>query len=77
MTIRTDLAQHIRRVDGENKLGAHELGYEIALTLTSRPHRVDSADLIRFVKDTNPDKTMSAGALADAIVDHFQLDTEN
>jgi hypothetical protein len=74
VSIRNDLAEHIRRVDGDNTLPAHELGYEIAHQLTTRPRRVDSGDVIGFVKRVNPDKAMGAGALADAIVDHFRLE---
>lgn len=74
MNIRNDLAQHIRRVDGGNKLPPAELGYEISYLLTARPYRVDSGELVGFVKRVNPDKTMGAAALADAIVDEFNLD---
>ncbi|WP_033338861.1 hypothetical protein [Catenuloplanes japonicus] len=74
--IRNDLAEHIRRTDGGNKLTAHELGMEIAVRVV--PLRLDlyGDDVIAFVEATNPDKTMGAGALADAIVDHFGLDGE-
>ena len=74
MSLRTDLAAHIRRVDGGNKLTPTEVGYEIALTLTVRPHRVDSANLIGFVKRVNWDKRMCPTMLAVAIVDHFNLE---
>jgi hypothetical protein len=79
VSIGTDLAHHILNVDPDNTMAATELGYEIALTLNTRrthPHRVDSADLIGFVKRINSDKTLGAGALADAIVDEFNLDEE-
>ena len=72
-----DIAAMIREVDGGNKLTPHELGVALTDTLGRRPYRVDSGDLIHFLKRTNPDKRMGAGRLAELIVAEFRLDEEN
>ncbi len=78
VSITDQIAQHIRIVDGGNKMPARDLGREIALYLGHKPNgvRYDSADLVGFVERTNPDKTMGAGALAELIVAEFNLDEE-
>jgi hypothetical protein len=70
------IAAHIRRVDGGNRLTPHELGMALCDLLGHRPYRLDSTELIGFVKRTNPDKRMGAGALAELIVAEFNLDEE-
>jgi hypothetical protein len=68
--IRNEIAEHIRRADGGNRLTARELGERLAM-------REDLGQrVVEFVEAANPDKTMGAGALADAIVDRFGLDPE-
>lgn len=70
-----DLASHIRRVDGGNRLSAYELGEEVNDFLYRRS-LIDADQLSpvnHFVVRTNPDKRMGAGALAEAIVAEFEL----
>lgn len=76
MSLRNDLAQHIRRVDGANQLAAHDLGHEIAARIIHLICDINllGIDIVAFVERVNPDKRMGAGALADAIVDHFNLE---
>lgn len=70
------LAQNIRIVDGGNRMSPHELGVVVAEFLSVRPYRRDSAEVIAFVKRTNPDKRIGAGRLAELIVAEFRLDEE-
>lgn len=71
-----DLAEFIRRVDGDNKLPAEELSAALANHLIDAfgHERVFASDVVEFVERTNPDKAMGAGQLAELIVAEFQLD---
>lgn len=73
-----EIAQHIRIVDGGNKMPADALGREITMFLGHKPNgvRYDSADLVRFVARTNPDKALGASALAELIAAEFNLNQE-
>ncbi len=74
-----DLAQHIRRIDGGNRMDPHKLGNEIAGFLIDRGLIVTEDDEIavtNYAADRNPDKRMGAGALAELIVAEFKLDEE-
>jgi hypothetical protein len=78
VTTRTvnDIAEVIREIDGDNLLPIQEL----SATLTNRliafygDEALFAADIVAFVERTNPDKQMGAAALADAIVDEFNLE---
>lgn len=72
--IRNHTAAIIREVDGGNKMPAAELGAVLASRLIPFFHDLYAEDVIGFVERINPGKTMGAGALADAIVDHFHLE---
>jgi hypothetical protein len=75
--IRNDLAEMIREVDGGNSLDPTSLGIKLFARLFAGAYdskRFD--DFLAFVARINPDKTMAASALADAIVDEFNLDQE-
>lgn len=76
--LRNDLAAHIRRVDGDNKLDSYDLGDRIASYLYNDRELISTeSEAIKvesFVIRTNRDKAMGAAALADAIVDHFKLE---
>ena len=74
MGIRDDLAQHIRIVDGDNMLPPYELGWEVAHCLSDRTEEVSGFAVVELVERTNPGKTMGAAVLADAIIDHFDLE---
>lgn len=67
-----DLAQFIRRVDGDNALSPAALGWEIVGWLPP----IFGADVVGFVERTNPDKRLGAGRLAELIVAEFKLDEE-
>lgn len=71
------LAQHIRTVDGGNRLSPGVLGREVATYLMASSNFTGVDDLIGYVEFINPDKTMGAGALAEAIVTEFDLDKED
>jgi hypothetical protein len=75
--IRNDIAGLIRDYDADNTMTATLLGKCLGRDLGDGGF-VDlyADDIIRFVERVNPDKTMSVGALADAVVDHFKLDEE-
>jgi hypothetical protein len=75
MDIRIELSHFIRKVDGDNKLPANQLGVEIEAFLGG--FALDQMEVVRFVERINPDKTMGAGYLADEVVDEFNLDEEN
>lgn len=67
-----DIAAHIRRVDGDNKLDSNILGQRIAEQfLPEADRRV--GDLAGYVGFINADKSMGAGALAEAVVAEFEL----
>ena len=77
-----DLAQFIRRVDGDNRMYPRSLGARIADFVNGVNGLVDGPNEIRnryadFVERTNPDKRMGAGALAELIMAEFGLDKEN
>jgi hypothetical protein len=78
------IAQHIRTVDGDNKMSAAALGRRIGWHLadeydvedmTARTASVEA--MVAFVERVNPDKTLGAGRLAELIVDEFDLDEED
>ena len=71
-----DIAQHIRIVDGGNRLTPGELGAALANHLVQRcgPFIIFAADVVEFVERTNPDKKLGAGHLAELIVAEFDLD---
>lgn len=71
-----DIAAHIRRVDGGNRMGPAELGWAIQEFVDQGREKPLGADVPLFVERINPDKTMGAGALAEAIVAEFGLDPE-
>jgi hypothetical protein len=71
-----EIAAHIRRVDGSNKMPARVVGTRIAnfldgVTDGSEETQIRIED---FVERTNLDKTVGAGALAELIVAEFRLD---
>lgn len=84
--IRNDIAEYIRLVDGNNQLGPAQLSASIAAHLRQQG-LVDEATenaIDDFAYEANrggsgylQPKRLGAGALADAIVDHFGLDKEN
>lgn len=68
------IAQHIRIVDGGNKLPARDLGEKIGNYLDDDGCK-GCVDLVAdFVARINPDKRMGAGALAEVIAAEFGLD---
>lgn len=78
MQLVDQIAQHIRFVDGGNKLDAYDLGDRIASYLYNDLELISTESqaikIESFVARTNPDKTMGAGALAELIVAEFDLD---
>jgi hypothetical protein len=79
--LRDDLAARIRHVDGDNRAHPADLASDIGEFLAPRlPFEGILARLEEikdFVFHVNRNKTMGADALADAIVDRFNLDEEN
>jgi hypothetical protein len=79
--LRDDLAAHIRHVDGDNTMDPYDRGDRIASFLYNVRELISTeSEAIRvesFVIRASRNKTMSADALADAIVDRFKLDEEN
>ncbi len=77
MTARTvdDIAALIREVDSDNAMDSNVLGRKVAERLLPAGD-VRINDMAGFIGWTNPDKTMGAGALAELIVDEFDLDEE-
>lgn len=71
--IRNDVARYIQVIDGDNSVSPADLGESLAVCIA--PTKVH--ELVHFVERANPDKTMDAGALTDAIVDEFNLDEGN
>jgi hypothetical protein len=61
-----EITQHIRRVDGGNKLSPHELGMELY-------YRFGNTGVVGFVERVNPDKRLGAGRLAELICAEFDL----
>lgn len=74
--IRNIVAIRIREFDPDNTLPAGELGKSLGIVLAPWFTDLYADDIIRFVEQVNPGKTFGAGALADALVDHFRLDQE-
>lgn len=76
--IRNDIAQYIRTTDGGNRLDPSTLGVAIEdfLQQDHDNYTVEARALADLIQRINPNKRMGAGALADAIVDHFKLDEE-
>lgn len=76
--LRSELAEHIRRVDGDNKMDPYDLADRISSHLYNNLELISTeSEAIKvefFVIRANPDKTMGAAALADAIVDRFKFD---
>lgn len=69
-----DIAQHIRFVDGGNRMPARDVGIEVGRFVETDGCQ-GCVDLVAdFVARTNPDKRMGAGALAELIVAEFNLD---
>ena len=77
MSLRADLVEHIRRVDGDNTLRADILGNRIVCEFYGDFPDGRRVEVTGYVNTINGDKRMGAAALADAIVDHFNLETEN
>lgn len=77
VNIRSDLAAFIRKVDGDNRLSAHDLGMDIAAQLVTGYSDLYGEDVIRFVERVNPAKTLCICDLANEIVDHFDLESES
>ena len=84
--IRNDIATRVREVDGNNELAPSALAHEVVGYLRSRgligdeetENAVDDFvyDATRGTGVGQP-KPMGAAPLADAIVDHFNLDEGN
>jgi hypothetical protein len=75
--IRNDIAELIQRVDGRNRLKPKTLAAEIEDGLQDLGvYTVEWKPLADLIARVNPDKTMGAAAMADAIVDEFNLDQE-
>lgn len=81
MSLRDDLAEHIRRGQdraAKQNLTSHAYALEVGIhagTVTGRrPWKVDSAELIGFIRNNDPTCDAEAAVLADAIVDHFHLE---
>lgn len=76
MDIRNTIAATIRRVDGNNNADARTVAFAIADQLTGEAlvEFIDEYEVIAVIEKRNPDKTMGAAALADAIVDDLNLD---
>ena len=78
MSLRAELAEHIRHVDGGNELSPAVLAIRLAAWLLNRGYRSSaSRDVRAYIAYVNPDKQLSAAALADAIVDHFNIDPKD
>lgn len=71
-----DLAQFIRRVDGDNTATPKALGELISNWIDGEGYEVPREDVIAFVERANPDKWVGAGRLAGLIVAEFGLDEE-
>lgn len=78
VTARTvnDIADMIREVDRDNRMTATNLGATLASRLCVFYGDLEVVDVIDFVVEVNPDKTLGAGRLAGLIVEEFQLDEE-
>lgn len=74
VNIRDRIADTIRRVDGNNDMDISDLGWEIATQVVVDRSDLYGADIVLFCERVNADKSMGAGALADAITGHFNLD---
>ncbi len=77
MNIRNELAEHIRRSDPGNRLSPERLGVSVAFMVARRFPVLTEQAVAGFVEQVNPGKTMGAAALADAVVDRFDLDCED
>lgn len=76
--IRLDLAQHIRYMDGRNDLTCAALSTVVVVFVGEVTDRqISRGEMDDLMSGINPDKTMGAAALADAVVDHFHLDQEH
>lgn len=75
MDIRNQIAATIRRMDGNNNAPARKLAFAIAADLTEDGlvEFIDEYEVIEVIERRNPDKTMGAAALADAIADDLNL----
>lgn len=70
------IAQLIHKVDGGNTLTAHDLGKELAVSVSLKGNGVHPLNVVAFVEHTNPDKAMGAGQLAELIVAEFDLEDQ-
>ena len=68
------LAGIIRQVDGNNQLSPTDLGKAIVAKMPPFIQNTHGLGMISFVERINPNKTMSAGLLAELIVAEFGLD---
>ncbi|HEY6115929.1 MAG TPA: hypothetical protein VI172_08225 [Candidatus Dormibacteraeota bacterium] len=71
-----DIAQHIRRIDGNNNMPAGELGNKVMCQFYELFPDGRRSEVAAFVERTNPDKRMGAGALAELICAEFNLPKE-
>jgi hypothetical protein len=76
-TVKTEVADVIREVDGSNRMSAVNLGATLASRLCVFYDDLYAEDVIAFVERTNPDKQLDAGRLAELIVAEFDLDEED
>lgn len=53
---------------------ALEIGSYVALVTAARPYKVDGAEMVGFIKNSDPDGTAEADDLAAAIVERFHLE---
>jgi hypothetical protein len=67
-----DKAANTRELTAHHR--AVEIGLSVGTVAGQRPYRVDSAELIGFIRLNDPDGTAEASVLASAIVDRFGLD---
>lgn len=55
---------------------ALEIASHVSLVTAARPYRVDGAELVGFIRNSDPDGTADPDVLAEAIVERFRLERE-
>jgi len=72
-TIVDTIADFIRQHDGNNRMPADQLGWDIAEQLTRLGRPINPTSVAAYVQCANPTKQLGAGRLAELIVDRFGI----
>lgn len=72
-TIADSVAEFIRTHDGDNRMPADQLGWDIAKHLTALGRPIPPAAVAAYVQAANPTKQLGAARLAELITDRFGI----